>query len=296
MRSIARVVTIAGSTLAAGACVVGMSWGGSAAVGAITTEFRIVERTGQTEANPADGVLNFAVQARVTSPGSLVGLATFSYSLTINGEPESFGTLSRDRTTSIDFTYFNGIAGPASGTSSGIPQHYGFYAGINPSFNGLINSSAATWTQSPASQDIGLILGSCTGQNLLNTPGVDTLGNGYPDTYPGTGSNATLPQPIMQQYFGAGDFIDIFRFRYTITNFTPRVLDIRFGGDTAAQTPFVNTFTRLQTSNGLWGPEFLQPSNATPSIQNLTVNVVPAPGIAAGALPALLAFGARRRR
>jgi hypothetical protein len=291
MRSIASVVHCAGAALAASAV---MSAGPSA-LGVVTTEFRIIERSGQSVASPADGVLNFAVQVRVTSPGNTDGFSRAGFSITIAGEPETSGTLSRDRTSNSDGTYYPGIAGPAGfGAFNGLPQQYGYLSGINTAFNGLINSSAAVWTQSPTTQDIGLITPATDGQNLLNTPGVDTDIDGNPDTVAPSGTQAILPASIMQTYFGAGDWIDLYRFRYTVSEFSPRTLTFNFGGDTPSQLPISSTFSQVLLTNGLWRPDSTHASSDGLTLQNLSITVVPAPTTALA--PALLGLALARRR
>lgn len=224
-----------------------------AAVGARTSmggiappvEFRIIERTGQTQATPDDGVLNFAVQARVNGGGPVRGLGAFSLNIIITGESQTFGALSRDRISNVDGTYFAGIAGPASGVSAGLARQYGYYAGINGAYNGLINSSGATWTQT-SSQDIGLITGAPLGSYLIGTPGVDVNEDGDPDTAVfGSGQpSATLPASIMREYFAADTWVDIYRFRYTLSSFSPRDLNLGITGDGVAHSPTYRTFSR----------------------------------------------------
>ncbi len=261
-------------------------------------ELRIVERTNQITVSPTDAVLNFAVQGRVLDGGlggggGTVGLGGFAFAIILNGESPSHGTLARDAITKPDNTYFEGITGAPPGSWGGVAHQYGYLIGLNVSFNGLINASGGGWTQTP-SQDIGLVSGFAAGSYLLSTPGVDDDFSGAPDT--AVGDTAILPPAIMQDYFGAGgNWIDLFRFRYTVTNFTSRVLDLHLVSTSADPDPTAYTFTRLESTDNSWGMVSTLISVPPEDITGLKLQVIPAPATMLGAV-VIGAAAARRRR
>ncbi len=224
-----------------------------------TVEFRIVERDGQTAVtSAADAELNFAVQARVTGgpPGSALSSAVFD--IVIPGEPDSNGTLAKLRIMSAmgDGTYYTGAPTPnATVGSGGLALPFTYLAGINAAFNGVINVSSGTYTNQPGRQEIALITGVVIGPPLLLTPNIDPNGEGNPATWSGygsgnappNGSTATIDPAIAAGSFAQGQFIDIYRFRYTTNNFTTRTLNITLENATAS------TFTRFIFNDGLWG-------------------------------------------
>ncbi|HMN40938.1 MAG TPA: PEP-CTERM sorting domain-containing protein [Phycisphaerales bacterium] len=256
-------------------------------------DYRIVERTGQTEANAVDGVLDLAIQARVNGGAALGG---FGFNAVIPGEPDANGTLQFGRITDGLGNYVNtfGVGGVVG--QHGLAKQYSYLAGISSAFNGQINLSNGTFTNTPGNQEIGLITGSALGGALTGAPGFDPDGEGNPSTWSGygvgaippAGATATLPAAIGATYFAQGQFIDIYRFRYTVTNFANRALVFTLEGLTS------QTFNSLAYAGGQWGIDsatFTGQVNLTP----LTVQVVPAPASAA-----LLGLGglvaARRRR
>jgi hypothetical protein len=257
-------------------------------------EFRIVERTGQTMATPADNVLDFAIQARVTGGGSL---SSFSFdSLRLVGEPESYGQLARGIISNGDGTYATGFGTSGTVGVAGLARTFSFDAGINASLNGVINVSAGSFTNTP-DQEIGIVAANAVGSPMLATPGIDVDGDGNPDTWPGNGGGGTPPNmthasvdpTILQTYFAQGQFIDIYRFRYTVTNFTPRTLHfatLNLGG-----TSFNN---QLTYNNGLWGAP--GDSSATWTFQADDLTVAPGPGIGAALAIGAGVVGLRRRR
>jgi hypothetical protein len=273
---------------------------GAATAQGATVEFRIVERQGQTQivvpigATPTtDAVLNFAVQARVVGGAAGDSLGNFNFDIlgTSNngGEPESRGTLAKLLTSNADGT-LSANSTQSSGNAvgrHGLSAPYTYLAGINAAFNGSINASSGTFSNTP-NQDIGLITGSPTGSAmLLVTDVVDFDGN--PDTYPGTGTSADIDPAIASVYFGAGgNFCDIYRFKYTVTDLTTnRVLNFSLA-NVGAQI-----MTSFVLSNGVWGPS---QTNAQFSTADVSIAVItPAPASAA-----LLGLGglvaARRRR
>jgi hypothetical protein len=257
-------------------------------------ELRIVERTGQMVASPSDKVLNFAVQGRVLDPGSQVGIGGFAFAIIFNGEAPTAGTLARDPISLIDGQYFGGTTGAPEGSFIGVARQYQYLVGLDGRFNGLINASGGGWTQTP-STDIGLISGLAAGQYLLGTPGVDTDLDGAPDT--SSGEEAVLAGPIMSSYFGAGgNWIDLYRFRYTVSSFTARTLDVHLVSTSSDPDPSAFLFTKLESVDGSWGMVGAQVSVVQDDIQGVHVMVVPAPGcVAMGAMAASMVFGRRRR-
>jgi hypothetical protein len=258
-----------------------------------TIQLRLVERTGQTEVTSSDAVLNFAVQGRVVGDDPGVGIGGFAFAIVINGEAQNRGTFSRDRISNPDGTYYSGIAGPATGFMSGVDAQHGYLVGINSVFNGLINASGGGWTQTP-SQDIGLISGLSAGPAFLNTPGVDADQDGVPDT--NSDGVAKLPPSIMTTYFGAdNNWIDLYRFRYTVTNFTPRDLDFHIISTSSDLDPVGFTFTDAEETSGSWGTINTQVSIPPQNVEGFVGTVLPSPGAGATMLAAT-GWIARRRR
>jgi hypothetical protein len=264
------------------------------AANAQSIDFRVVERTGQSVvAQGGDVILDLAVQARVNGGSALGG---FGFNAVINGEADTNGTLALGRISNSDGTYNNTFAVSSAVGLGGLARSYTYLAGINAAFNGQINNSNGTFTNTPANQEIGLITGSALSSALLGTPGVDPNGEANPATWSGYGSGntpaanatASLDPAIGAAYFGQGSFVDVYRFRYTVTNFTTRTLNITLQGLTS------QVFSQFVFSNNAWGlntSTFAGTVNLTP----LSINVTPAPASAA-----LLGLGglvaARRRR
>jgi hypothetical protein len=269
--------------------------------------FQIYERTGQSVANTADALLEIGIRAKVTGGQMLGG---YNFDLATN-DAESSGTLARAKTMIGNNPaanppgnyYFTGSPWTAGNTLGvhGLAGQYTYLAGISSQFNGQINTSAGTFTNNPAINEIGLIAGAATGSSLLQTPGIDTDGDGNPDTAPsntGTGgsgnpSNGEIAQvtdpTIRGPYFADNQFIDVYRFRYTVTNFTSRTIHFDLAGVGA------QFFTQLLYNNGAWGAENLTALPNQITVQGLDVAVTPTP-----ASVALLGLGglmvARRRR
>lgn len=264
------------------------------AANAQSIDFRVVERTSQAVVTQGgDVVLDLAIQARVNGGGALGG---FGFNAVITGEPDTNGTLALGRISNADGTYNNTIAASSAVGLGGLARQYTYLAGINAAFNGQINLSNGTFTNSAGNQEIGLITGSSLSSALLGTPGVDPNGESNPATWSGYGSGnapaagdtAALDATVGSTYFSQGAYNDIYRFRYVVSNFANRTLTFTLQGVTA------QTFSQFVFSNGSWGlntSTFAGAINVTP----LTVNVTPAPASAA-----LLGLGglvaARRRR
>jgi hypothetical protein len=201
--------------------------------------------------NGSDSLLELAVQARVTGGA----LGAFSFDIAIPGEADTNGTLERARinTSLSNHAYFNSGAW-AAGTSIGVhgmAYPYTFLAstgGPSAAFNGVINTSTATFTNNPNDQEIGLIVGRVMGDPLLHTPGIGGDGDGVPDTYV-SGTTAALDATAAANYFGAGQFIDVYRFRYTVTNLAPRNLSF------IIRNVLAENFTQLTNNGNLWGAQ-----------------------------------------
>lgn len=254
-----------------------------------SVEFRIMQRpaggAGQAtgDVSSTENIKNFAVQARVVGGSASQGLGNFSFNIVMDGEAESNGTLTRIRTSNADGTYNNNTANNPNQTvgQGGLAGQYSYLAGLSAAFNGVLNANSGAWTQT-AFQDIGLVTGAPIGTGLLAVTDVD--GDGAPDT----GTNA-VDSTIANTYFGAGgNWVDLYRFRYTVTNFAGRTVNVGLTGLSA------QVFTNLQESGGNWGPD--APTSITAvSGTGTSFNVIPAPASAA-----LLGLGglvaARRRR
>lgn len=258
-----------------------------------TVEYRVVERTGQTVANALDNVLDFAVQARVNGSGSL---GAFYFDMRILGEAESRGTLQRGGISNIDGTYDPAISTGSVVGRHGAARQYSYFGTVNQNFNGVINSSSGTFTNTP-DQEIGLITGVVQGSPMLQTPGLDTNGDGHPDTWSGNGSGTTptngttasLNPAAATAYFANNQFVDLYRFRYTLTDLSARTLQIRPLNAIAEQ------FTQFVFVSGQWGAQNTLTASAALQVTGIDISVVPAPGAAF-----LLGVGAlatsRRRR
>ncbi len=231
-----------------------------------TVEFRFVERTGQSfiAIGSGDNVLSFAVQARVVGLVG-TGIGSYTFDIQMPGEADTFGTLTKERSSNNDNSIYSGA--PAVNNTvgrGGIPYQYSYLAGISASFNGHINVSGGTFTNTPGSQEIGLITGSCVGNALLGIPGIDVRNGDVlgavpppgdcsdgivasdcnPDTWndlhtwnsgggtapvPANSDTAPFDPAIGATYLGVGGgWVDVYRFRYTVSNLTPRTFTLSF--------------------------------------------------------------------
>ena len=256
-----------------------------------SVQFEFYERTGQTSVSSADALLVIGVRARVTGGASL---ATFNFDI-ITDDAESNGTLGRARISNSGAYVSNASAWAQNSTigTGGIAATYAYLAFVNNNFNGLINLSAGSFANNPAVHEIGLITGAATGSFMLATPGMDPDGESNVGTWSGYGAAATpsnntfapLDPALAGPFFGQGQFIDLYHFRYTVTNFAQR--DVTFTlRDLSAQV-----FNQFVFNNGAWGSVNL-PATFTSSI--LTIGVVPTP--ASAALVGLGGLVAVRRR
>jgi len=262
-----------------------------------SVEFRLVERNGQTTVPTplgatlaTDGNLNYAVQARVVGGGATDFLGNFSFDIVASGEADANGTLTKLLTSNADGSYTTNPTNANNATvgRGGLAAGYTYLAGINPNFNGLINLTGGTFTNTAASQEIGLVTGSPTGSALLLL--TDTMGTGNPDTYSGSGTTAPIDPTIAAASLGAaGNFIDVYRFKYTISNLSvDRFITFSLANVTA------QIGNSLALANGVWGPVQANASAVATAAAPVHV-IVPAPASAA-----LLGLGgliaARRRR
>ncbi len=258
-----------------------------------TVEFRIAERTGQTQATIPDNVLDLAIQARFNGVNSLGG---YYFDMRMPGEAESRGTLARGSISNADGTYDPSITTSASVGRAGLPRQYSYFATVSPNFNGLINQSAATFTNT-TDQEIGLITAYVQGPPLTGTPGIDADSDGNPDTWSGNGSGMTPANlstaahnaSASSSYFAHNQFVDVYRFRYTLTDLSPRTLQFRLQGLLAQQ------FTQFVYSGGQWGAQNATTASTAIISTGLDIAVVPAPPTY-GLLVFAGFVGGRRRR
>lgn len=275
------------------ACALAAAAGSALAQGG-NVEFRLRELNNQTMVNLSaaapnnNAVLDFAVEARVTGVAGR-GLGDWSFNIAIPGEADGAanGAFARLRTSNADGSYFTGA--PSTSTTGagtlGVASAYRFLVGLNGNFNGLINTSGGTFTNGP-DQEIGLVAGSARGGGLGNTGIiVDNDGDGVFDA-PAAEPDFTT---ALDTWFGGnGNWVTLYRFRYTVANLSNRILNFRIEAATAA------TFANLVPA----GSDFsgnTTGGTAQVSTAGLDIPVVPAP-----ASVALVGLGglalARRRR
>lgn len=267
---------------------------------AATVEFRLVERQGRSSFTPDivgfSNQLNFSVEARVVGGAVGESLGNFSFNLTSNEgdfNTNPTGTLFSQAAISTiagqyDPTNYNDQASVGRG---GLAHQYSYLAGINPNFNGLIDSSGGAWTESTTLADIGLVTGAPIGGPMLDL--FSTNGN-RPATQPSSlATTATMDVALAHQYLGAtnvgggdGDWIAIYNFNATLQSNATRAMVVTLGGVQA------QTFTSWAKANGVWGPA--SPVNAQATGGAITIQILPAPG--AAALLGLGGLVATRRR
>jgi hypothetical protein len=219
--------------------------GGAGSASAQTVEYRIVERTGRTMVTgTADAQLNFAVQARVRNAGPITGLGQFGFDIRLMGEPETSGTFAREIISNGDYTYATTIGVSSVVGRGGLASQFTMLAHLSTNFNGLFNVSGGSFTNSP-DNEIGVIGG---GVEIGETAGVDQDGDGWPDGLDPNALYFSFDPATASTYFGAsGNWSDIYRFRYTVTDFTPRTIVLR------VQNPSANVFDQLEVTNN-WFP------------------------------------------
>jgi hypothetical protein len=176
-----------------------------------------------------------------------------------------------------------------------LAKAYTYLAGINANFDGVINTNQGTFTNTVGNQEIGLVTGAALGLPLLQAPGSDPNQENNPATWtgyglgntPAEGATAPMDPAIGGTYFAMGQFVDVFRFRYTGSNFSARTFVASLE---AITSQIANQFL---FSNGAWGINTSTFTGAT--VAPWTINVTPAPASAA-----LLGLGgliaSRRRR
>jgi hypothetical protein len=262
----------------------------TAAAGAQTVEFRIVEEALSGDAStviaapPSQGTTlgvsnlagNYAVQARVTAGPGGVALGGFDFDIVILNEADANGQLVKMRISNPDGSYFTGspALNAAVGTG-GLARTYTYLAGINAAFNGQINTSLGTFSNNPAQQEIGLITASASGSALLGVPNMDPSGEGNVGTWSGYGLGATplggatasIDPTLGPTYFAQGQFIDINRFRYTISDTTGRTLNITLDHASA------QVFSNFLFNNGSWGPQAATVDAGSVTVTPLVVTV-----------------------
>lgn len=247
-----------------------------------TVDLRIVPRFGQTPIVAGyEASLDLAVQARVSSFGDSFGLSSFAFNLRVVGEAENAGLLQRASISNFDGTYDPGISMISSVGRGGLARQYTYLAMLNSAFNGRVNASMGTFTNGP-DQEIGLITGASAGERFLGTPGIDDDGDGVPDALSPSAS-------VMRTYFGADEWIDIYRFRYLISRFTGRGFSMRLEDVSGVQV-----FTEVRDAQGLWGPSNIPVS--TVSTQGFDLYTIPVPGAGVMVAVACCVLARRRRR
>lgn len=248
----------------------------------IGVELRVVPRLGSTPITPtSEAILDFAVQARVTSAGSTYGLSSFSFNIRMPGEAEASGQLRRGGVTLADGTYDPALSTQNTTGRGGLARQYTYLAQLNSAFNGAINTTVGSFTNTP-DQEIGLIAGGIGGDRLVITPGVDDDGDGAPDTIP-------LPPSIMGSYFGAGQWTDIYRFRYFVNELTGRDLSFQLEAISGIQV-----FSTVQQQAGQWTT--LNTGATSVTVTGTEFRMIPTPGTLALSMACIVPFVVRRRR
>lgn len=264
---------------AIGVCLVAL---GGEAFAQATVDLRIVPRFGQTPIVAGyEAVLDLAVQARVNSASDSFGLSSFAFNIRIAGEPDNAGLLQRASISNFDGTYDPGISIISTVGRGGLARQYTYLAMLNSAFNGRLNASSGTFTNGP-DQEVGLIAGATAGERFLGTPGIDDDGDGVPDAL--TPSSST-----MRTYFAAGEFVDIYRFRYLISSFTGRNFSMRI-----ENVDGVQVFSEVRDSQGLWGPTNIAVS--TVSTQGFDLYTIPVAGAGVIVMLGCGVLAGRRRR
>jgi hypothetical protein len=251
-----------------------------------TVQFRIVQESPANSAPAfaaAGHYLNppsqsYAVQAMVSGGSGAAGLASFGFTIVISTEPDTSGTLAKLRISDSCGVYYIGPSAENSTVGAGgLARQYSYLAAINSNFNGLINVTSGNFTNTPGQQEIGMINGSAFGSAMLTTPGMDPTGEGNPVTFtaygqsphavPAEGTTAAIPAPLGPTYFAEGQFIDLYRFRYTISTLGTRTLTITL------QSYSASIFSQFIYSNGVWGAPQTTVPNSNITVAPLTIAV-----------------------
>jgi hypothetical protein len=242
---------LAGALLAAGA-------------GAQTVEMRIVERQGQgympwpPQASALlDNQLNFAVQSRVVG-GTGIGIRSLSFNVIAACERDSWGTLDRLLISGTDGSM---VSNPNQGVSNvpgqgGLASQFGGLLQTRPGAIGWLNASGDGYVNNLSAQDIGGIRALAQGVALVRA--VDLDRDGIPDTSSlngmevavPDGATAALDREVAQTYFGAdGNWVDVYRFRYTKTGFGGCPAKVEFGVEPVGAPTLFDTMQRV---GGVW--------------------------------------------
>lgn len=242
---------LAGTMLAAVAC-------------AQTVELRIVERQGQgympwppQSSVVYDNQLNFAVQSRVVG-GSGVGIRSMSFNIVAACERDSWGTLDRLLISDADgLTESNQNQGVSN--VPGLGGLAGQFCGLlqtSPGAIGWMNASGDGYVNNVSAQDIGGVRALAQGMPLVRA--VDLDRDGIPDTNPlngmevevPDGATALLDRNVAETYFGAdGNWVDVYRFRYTKTGFGGCPAKVEFGVEPVGVPTLFDT---MQYVGGEW--------------------------------------------
>ncbi len=253
-----------------------------------SVEFRIFERQGQTSVPSIPGttpttdtVLNYAVQARVVGGTAGEFLGNFSFDIVASGEADSYGTLAKLLISNADGTYNE--HGAVTNNAVGRGGLACTPLGISPNYNGLLNTSGGVFTNTPGSQEIGLVTGSPAGNSALLV--LD----------PGGIWNPPIPfdPAITAEFLGAsGNFVDVYRFKYTVTTIptsTYRAATFSLQNITA------QVGTGFQIFNGVFTP-VQSPASATATGSTVFIGTPPSPGVGASLGVVAMLRGIRRRR
>lgn len=217
----------------------------STCFGQATVEMRIVEMSGRTKWYPFNGssVLNYSIQARVLGGSPAIGLGDWGFSLRLAGELEGQGALTRLRINNPDGSVYTDPPTTSflGGAAVGVAVQYRYLVGLSSTFNGVINLSWGAYTNGPDQEILGIV-GSVRGAGL-EPGGIITCVPDPLDPMNNVVCSIT-PQPQFQQAmearFGANaNWVELYRFRYTMSNLTPRTFT------PTLVNPFAATFESL---------------------------------------------------
>ena len=170
-----------------------------------SVEFRIVERTGQTQATQA-GTTSWISPCRPGWSGAAKArpLGGFNFNIVLTGEPDADGTLCAGSSATPTTRMPRRSACSSTVGAGGMAYQYTYLAWISPNFNGVINSSAGGFTNTPGNQEIGLVTGIVSGQQAHRNAGARSHGRGrsghvvrvWPGNSPNNGDTATVDPAI----------------------------------------------------------------------------------------------------
>src|SRR5689334_4245102 len=113
----------------------------------------------------------------------------------------------------MDRTDATAVSTNAAAGKGAMACSYSFLASISGTFNGSINADVgSSFTNTPGNQEIALITGAIGQSSMLQTPGIDPLGESNIGTWSGygvgatptNGSTAPVDASIGNVYFGTG--------------------------------------------------------------------------------------------